>query len=137
MKPPLFKKQIPNDAADFGGNRYMVYDAKQGWYTAQELCKKLGGKLVVIDHPGELQFVTGFLDKLGYSKDGVWLGASNLHPDNQWRWLDNTVVNAATPIQDSETPNRYLSINDGSYQASNIGSFYGKPFICEWEGDGR
>lgn len=48
---------IPDDAIEFNGHYYKLYSERYTWEEAQELCKELGGYLVVITSEEEQRFI--------------------------------------------------------------------------------
>lgn len=73
---------IPADAIEFNGHYYKVYDERYTWTEAQELCKELGGHLVVITSKEEQQFIEsinhvprwiGFIAPLETNEKGNYL----------------------------------------------------------------
>ncbi len=48
---------IPDDAIEFNGHYYKLYNERYTWTEAQELCKELGGYLVIITSEEEQRFI--------------------------------------------------------------------------------
>lgn len=81
---------IPEDAVEFEGHYYKVYDdlkdnKKATWEKANKFCKKRGGHLAVITSPDEDDFVSDYLSDMGYKN--VFFGLKL--EDGEWKWVND------------------------------------------------
>ncbi|CAL8329385.1 unnamed protein product [Boreogadus saida] len=60
------------------------------WNNSRELCVTDGADLVVVNSKEEMDFISR------YGRD-PWLGATDEAGEGLWRWVDGTVLSAASP----------------------------------------
>jgi len=120
----------PNDAAEWKGHRYKLYDVKLTTQQATRRCQELGGHLVRIDTDEERVFVQKMLDN-----SAVWIDGSDAQQEGVWRYSDGQIMRyfewTADGANNAHGGQHYLSFGstgkmwDGS-------SDIRMPFICEW-----
>ncbi len=136
------KVQIPEDAVEFNGHYYKLFDLSLTWQEAKEHCENLGGHLATVISQEEQSILNDIASKS--SKNNLWLGA-HIISNNKFEWVTGESFEYTN--WDYKEPNNaghdeyYLMMyiangkwNDednsgksGTYTQSDFG------FICEWE----
>ena len=133
-KAPKFTRKVSVLAAcgkKFKEHTYLAIVARIGWQEANAMCKKMGGHLVYIETADE----AFFLDK-AYGFLQHWVGATDMHKEGDWRWLNGKTINKTLWKPGESTRN--TNDNCAMYKQ---GQLYDVPqawndvhgFICEWE----
>lgn len=65
--------KVPEDAVEFNGNYYKVYEESMIWSKAKSYCESIGGHLVVITSKEEQDFLIKLTNSS--SKRNMWIGA--------------------------------------------------------------
>ncbi|MBR1397843.1 MAG: hypothetical protein IJ563_09970 [Selenomonadaceae bacterium] len=145
--------QIPNDAREFQGHYYYVFDNSSTWHDAQQYCERMGGHLAAINSGAEQSFI----ESLIYygKKNAYWLGGYKQN-DGNWYWITNESFNythwaASEPNNFFGNENRLMMYRNNNPRAksglgywndidaegiSNHEDFFGAHnfgFICEWD----
>ncbi len=133
---------IPDDAAEYNGHSYKVYEEKKSWDDAEEYCESMGGHLLTITTQGEQQFIEFLLED--YSDSDYMIG---LHRDlsefNTWvtgeavsytNWGANEPDNLGSQsvgiIANGVRSGSSYYIEKGQWDDNGNRSYY---FICEWD----
>ena len=58
------------------------------WKDALTSCRKTGGELVMIKDADKQAFILKALSADHWDQDQVWIGASDLQHEGDWRWVD-------------------------------------------------
>ena len=82
VEPPA-EPIIPQDAVEFNGHYYQLYNEPKNWDNAEAYCETQGGHLVTITSKEEQSFITSLLDSA--SKNCYWTGA--IKSDKKWTWV--------------------------------------------------
>ncbi len=137
------KASVPNDAVEFSGHYYKVYEKAYTWTEAKAYCKSLGGHLMTITSPEEQDF-TRYLPLKGGTN--YWLGGTDEKEEGVWRWI--TGENWSYTAWSSGQPDNYQQISgvEEDYLQLYVDWDYGWNdsanvqdsskeigFICEWE----
>ena len=139
---------FPEDAMEFNGHTYMVYDTSLSWSEAKVFCENLGGHLVTINSEEEQQFLIE-LAKLS-SKKNLWIGAkSDKNGTYSWitgetfeytNWAENepnNVFNSQfTAMMYTQNSSHIAgSWNDENENGRDWPEYYLEDFgfICEWQ----
>jgi hypothetical protein len=61
---------------------------KLTWKDALTSCRKTGGELVMIKNAYKQAFILKVLSADHWDQDQVWIGASDLQIEGDWRWVD-------------------------------------------------
>ena len=77
---------IPNDAVEYDGNYYKIYDSSMTWMDAKEYCENLGGRLITITSQEENDFIAEYLSTGG--KNCYWSGILYSQQDQCWELLN-------------------------------------------------
>lgn len=139
--------KVPEDAVEFNGNYYKVYEESMIWSKAKSYCESIGGHLVVIASKEEQDFLIKLTNSS--SKRNMWIGAYPQNGTFKWvtgedfsytNWASgepNNVFNMQNAVMmytnKASFPAGTWNDENGSgrdwpgYQLSTIG------FICEWE----
>ena len=125
---------IPDDAIEFNGHYYKVYEGKFTWTEAKELCEELGGHLVVISSEEEQKFIETI------NHEPRWIGACR-GDDMIWHWIANEeggYSNWGEGLPDNSSnvvanenclavwPYKWNDLADNNLQEQN-------GYICEWD----
>lgn len=86
---------IPPDAATFQGHSYKYFPERLSWTAAKRRCEELGGHLPIVESRDENEFLVktaqAGMKVSDKAKDyGIWLGATDVAMEKQWRWLDDS-----------------------------------------------
>ena len=67
-------KTCPGESVRFGDHCYKLkVTDPYPWYDAREVCLNMGGDLLIINSPGQQQFVASFIEKRDATSD-YWIG---------------------------------------------------------------
>ena len=87
--------------------RHILHEEEQTWQGAEQVtqpiqwsrcsifqvCISNGGHLATIESEEEFEIIESLIiEKLGFESD-VWVGASDLEVNNEWRWTDGSPWN--------------------------------------------
>ncbi|XP_056435001.1 C-type lectin domain family 12 member B-like [Gadus chalcogrammus] len=86
----LCKQDCPGGWDKFGCKCYQVTSEWGSWSKCRELCVSKGADLVVVDSK-EMDFISR------YTTEYFWIGATDEASEGMWRWVDGTVLSAASP----------------------------------------
>ena len=124
-------KFIPEEAKEWQGNYYLLYDEKASWDEAVSRCRRIKGHLVTISSEEE----DAFVEKIAQKKD-CWIGLSNDRLDGKWRWVTREPVKYVGWMDgrpDNATGNEQCAFlyqgrlwEDGARGAK-------RRYVCEWE----
>ena len=79
------KTSIPNDAVEFEGHYYKLYDLNVSWEEAQEYFKSIQGHLATITSQEENDFIYNYIISIGYKS--AYFGASDKETEGIWLWI--------------------------------------------------
>ncbi|MFP4579794.1 MAG: lectin-like protein [Candidatus Sumerlaeia bacterium] len=126
----------PEDAIEFNGHWYKVFDSMESWHTKKQLCEAMGGYLCVIETEEEQKFITELADDRYLS-----LGATDEEEEGTWVWVNGAPFEY-TAWMDGQPNNyadeeHYLATYDyGEWvDVAKEGQDFWMPtgYICEWE----
>uniref|UniRef100_A0A8C5AZ87 C-type lectin domain-containing protein n=1 Tax=Gadus morhua TaxID=8049 RepID=A0A8C5AZ87_GADMO len=86
----LCKQECPGGWTKFGCKCYRVTREWGSWNKHRKRCVSKGADLVVVDSKEEMDFISGY-------PEIFWLGATDDASEGMWRWVDGTVLSAASP----------------------------------------
>lgn len=116
------RAQIPEDAVEFGGHHYYMYDEPVADYEAAlSWCKDLGGHMAAVNSAEENRFLHDYLVSMGY--DHAYLGCTDAEEDGVWVWSTGEEFlyqnwNAGEPNNDLGGESHvamYRVLSDGSW----------------------
>ena len=124
------KKPRPKDTVKFGGHTYALIKEPATWHVAKQRCEEMGGHLVCIESPAELQFVTGLC---ATSSEFTWAGGTDEEKEGDWKWVTGKDIADTRWItfdqqQENHCLGYCLPVNKWLDCTSTHRSFY----ICEW-----
>ena len=150
----ITEASIPNDAVEYKGHYYKVYNNSTNWSSAKSYCQNKGGHLVTITSLGEQNFVADLVYQDG-SKNCYWIGGHKSSNGN-WRWITDESMSFANWAK--KQPDNYTGEEDclmmyrrkNPSASTDIGQwndissdgeckgeeFFGARnfgFICEWD----
>jgi len=126
--------KLPEDAAEFGGHYYKVFQKKVSWTSAWKACGGLGGSLVCIGSKEENDFVAGLI---GDRK--AWIGGTDEEQEGVWKWVNGDDL---TYTKWAMGGPRNVSGNEDYLYMTTDGQWVSAPkimlgaldrFVCEWE----
>ncbi len=133
---------VLDDAVEWNGHYYKMFEMEMKWEDAGEYCKSVGGHLATAETRDENEM----LKKLILANEGserYWLGASR-NKKGLWRWITGKVFGDYFDWHKGRQ--RAWTAGGGDYLCLNR-SFKGEwdnikgkrelAFICEWEQDDR
>lgn len=124
---------IPEDAIEFGGHKYKLYDESLNWHEAKSKCEELGGNLVSIGSKDEDKLIASLRDGRYF----LWIGLVSDSSGMKWRWVDGTDYEYTNWRDDrpdntgglnSVVMNRWDQWDDTPPESGNVPAF-----VCEWE----
>ncbi|MEE2706736.1 MAG: lectin-like protein [Planctomycetota bacterium] len=121
----------PAAAKKIGDHYYAAFPARLTWDEARQRCQAMGGYLVCIESPAEVQHVF----KLARGQY-VWLGG--FKKDEKWRWVNGGLIEyvnwaAGEPNNEKGLEDRLILDLNGSWNDTHRSVGYVSGFICEWE----
>ncbi|XP_060597917.1 uncharacterized protein LOC132751720 [Ruditapes philippinarum] len=66
---------------------FVIYEGKY-WKDARNDCTRKGGDLVVVDDAAIQTFLVNTLKSLGSTKDGLWMGLTDIRHELHWEWVN-------------------------------------------------
>ena len=86
-----------------GKRCYQFIRTEKLWQQARNDCRRRGGDLITIETRDIQLMVQDAMSRL-WSKNGMWIGATDSHSEMNWRWVTGTHVlnckrNVAQKIQ--------------------------------------
>ena len=93
----------------------------QKWSDAREVCKKLGGDLVVISSAEENDFVYELvMEQQTVTETKAWIGLKKNTDDSKWYWVDGTPLEGNYQSWGEGEPNNRVG-------NENCAHFFGQP----------
>ncbi len=129
----------PTKAFSYLDKEYEIYDIGVDWQTAEEICEKKGGHLVVIDEEIENAILSVYLSYT--NKSEYWMGITDNENEGIWKtfdgksltytnWRDGDPSNDFNAEQYAvfcKEDNKWIDLKGFSFQYRSVG------FICEYE----
>ncbi len=133
---PFMSPPWPEDAVEFGGHHYKVFESMASWHEKKALCEAMGGYLACIETAEEQAFIAKLADERYLS-----LGGTDEEEDYEWKWVNGAEWDFTAWYPDQ--PNNYGGTEDylATYDeglwvdVDAEGEDFWMPtgFICEWE----
>lgn len=137
-----YEYTIPEDAVEFNGHYYKLYDFNMPWEEAEDYCESVGGYLATITSPEENQFLYDYIISLGY--ESAYFGLTDKENEDVWQWVtgeDYIYSNWHSGEPNNERENEDYGMfyykyrdgtwNDGGFNTVNAG-VDSTAYICEW-----
>lgn len=144
---------IPEDALEYDGHYYRLYDLECGWEEAREYCENVSGHLVSITSQEEQTVIENLINT--GTKNSYWMGGYR-NSSGDWEWItDETFLytnwSSSQPDNYTGTENAlmlYRSLNpkitcqygqwndvnfDGTCDNEDFFGISNFGFICEWD----
>lgn len=132
---------IPDDAFEYGGHKYYIYEDAQKWNMAKTLCEMKGGYLATITTREENDALFKYINDKGYRD--AYFGLSDCEEEGTWKWVtseDVKFVNWAKGEPNAESDNEDYAMfyhwnKDGTWNDGDFGNRTvngGTVYICEW-----
>ncbi len=135
----------PDDAKEFTGKFYKVFDQKTSWHEAQAACVEIGGHLAIVHDADENRFILNLAGKAGVG--AVWLGATDEKQEGEWLWVNGQKMTFKNwhPTQPNNKMNseHYLILMvSWPKDPSLVGTWHDQPdnsvqhtpgFVCQWD----
>jgi hypothetical protein len=129
----------------FGGHTYVFCNVNVAWTVARDNCASVGMFLVRVDDAAESQWV---FDNVydAPPRQGVWIGASDITTEGEWRWADgalfwlgtsmgsaqNGLFSAWYPTQPSgQGPRDCAALDGGTLGWYDLDCMTPQPYVCE------
>lgn len=134
---------IPDDAVEFNGHFYKLYELSLTWEDAQEYFENIGGHLATITSPEENRFIFDYIISLECRS--AYFGATDNENEGTWVWVTGEKF-VYSNWHDKEPNNEggdenYAMFyyknpegtwNDGGIRTVNA-NLMNTPYICEWD----
>ena len=123
----------PERLESFKKSQYALFRNGRTWHQAREHCENMGGQLVDLDAPGEVEFVMKIASDNGVS---TWLGCSDERQEGQWMGGDGTPSKVNVAISNLNYQNHVGVIEIKSDTPAKIIDMYSGhrfAYICEWD----
>ena len=100
-QPELYAAEqgaVQNVFLEFNGHAYKIITTPKSWSEAEEYAISIGGRLLVINSFQENVFIEKLMSNYGQiAPDGGkaeyhWLGASDSLNENEWVWVDGSIL---------------------------------------------
>lgn len=139
----LEKSNVPNDAFEYNGHYYKIYNNCNTWEDALSYCENLGGHLATITSAEENDALFNYMKKSGY--ETAYFGFSDKDNEGNWKWVtgenvDYTNWSSGEPNNDGYGEENYAEFyykyNDGTWNDGNFNNGTTNDrcnFICEWD----
>jgi hypothetical protein len=129
----------------FGGHDYVFCNVNLAWTVARDNCASIGMVLVRVDDAAESQWV---FDNAydAPPRQGVWIGASDLAMEGEWRWVDGALFwlgDASGSAQDGlfsawystqpsgQDPRDCAAVDGNSLGWYDLDCMTPQPYVCE------
>ena len=131
----LIEQSIPEDAFEWGGNYYYIYEVgSKTWDDAKAFCKSLGGHLAYIKSPEEDEALYAYI-----GRNSVYFGATDVEEEGVWKWADGEPLEYTNwhpgepnfTDEYSDYAQYYSGFRVGKWNDNGFG--YMAEFLCEWE----
>ena len=140
--------QIPEDAIEFNGHYYKLFDDSITWSKAKEYCESIGGHLVTVNTQAEQDFLINLSESS--KKKNLWIGAKSDNSGN-YSWVTGEVfsfTNWATGEPNNVHNSQFTAMmythnasvhaglwNDENENGRDWSGYYLSDFgfICEWD----
>lgn len=84
---------IPEDAVEYNGHFYKVYNESMLWTEAARACENMKGHLVVITSEDEQKKVVELIEKYSApEKYNFWIGGSDAEHEGVFKWLTGETI---------------------------------------------
>lgn len=70
----------------YGDQCFIFVDSEKYWDTAQDYCQRMGGDLLKVKSAAKMRFIKDSLATVGWTRNGVWLGAHDRIRESHWQW---------------------------------------------------
>ena len=160
--PPEKPAAHPDDAVEYNGHYYKVFNDPMYWSEAKKECEDKGGYLATVTSEEECDFIAGLIED-NKEKKNYWLGGSDHENEGEWRWVtgeswtysrwrvnqpDNRDTDTEDHDQDylqmccgSNDDDRYMlwwDVADSGYSEGwedypNYKDTQHTGYVCEWE----
>lgn len=138
------KKEITvNDAFEYNGHYYKIYNNCDTWEDSLSYCENLGGHLATITSAEENDALFNYMKESGY--ETAYFGFTDRDNESEWKWVtgenvDYTNWSSGEPNNDGNGEENYAEFyykyTDGTWNDGNFnnGTTNDKcNFICEWD----
>ncbi len=133
---------IPDDAVEYNGHYYYIYEEECTWTEAEARCEALGGYLATITSKDEQAFIDEYNGSLEY----LWIGGYREDDNTVWMWVtgeawgytnwDEGEPNNSSNVVSNE--NRIVLWSDGYWNDLNDeNTWESAGYICEWGDTGN
>lgn len=141
-------KDIPNDAVEYQGHYYFIYDNDEvsSYEQAEQYCQERNGYLATITTQEENDFLYDYISQQGCKN--AYFGFNDSQNEGEWKWSNGEFVSYTNWGYDEPNNGRENDIardenyamfyeknsdgtwNDGDFSENTENG--GKAFICEW-----
>ncbi|XP_031440630.1 C-type lectin domain family 4 member E-like [Clupea harengus] len=106
------KAACADDWEYFDGSCYHFSTDVMNWTESRDACVTMGGHLVIINSQQEWEF-------LKTKGEGHWIGLTDVHEEDSWRWVDNTPL-TYPKFWGTNQPDNYGDGEDCCHKSPNI-----------------
>ena len=134
---------VLEDAKEYNGHYYKIFDFQVAWKDAKKFCESVGGHLATIETQGEYDVINELVKNGSLRDFGYWLGGYRTS-NGLWKWIDGKLITGnhwASGYPTTETLEsannlktyyyndviKSLWVNPGFYDGKENG------LVCEWE----
>lgn len=84
---------IPEDAVEFNGHFYKLYNETKLWTEAEEACEEMDGHLVTITSEEEQDKIVEMIEEYAEAeKYNFWIGGSDAEQEGVFRWVTGELI---------------------------------------------
>ncbi len=119
------KRPRPKETVKFQGHTYALIKEPATWHVAKQRCEEMGGHLVCLEDPKEVEFIVRLAGPLV-----LWTGASDEFSEGDWRWVTGRAMTGLT-IEIRPDSEAHFLVFDRKWLNGRSGTRCA--YVCEWE----
>lgn len=139
----VYLEKSDDDAFEYNGHYYKIYNNCNTWEEALRYCETLGGHLATITSAEENDALFNYIKASGY--DNAYFGFTDKDNEGEWKWVTGEVVDYTNwslgePNNDGNGEENYAEFyykfTDGTWNDGNFNNGTTNDscnFICEWD----
>ena len=138
----ISNSKIPQNAVEYKGHYYYIFNNCNTWEQAQKYCESLGGHLAIIRNAEDNNKLYNIMLQFGCKS--AYFGLTDAEHEGKWIWVNGEPLKYSN--WHSGEPNGgsyenyamfYIRFSDGTWNDGNFGAGVSiedtNAFICEWD----
>ena len=142
----IANSKIPQNAIEYKGHHYYIFNNCNTWEQAKKYCESLGGHLAIIRNAEDNMRLYNMMLEFGYKS--AYFGLTDAGHEGKWLWVNgeplkysNWHYREPSNGNNADRPENYAmfywQFNDGTWNDGDFTDFGtdngGGNFICEWD----